>query len=605
MLSFLLFVCLGVDFASSIEFTRRDVGKTSEISWGYNATHVEVQMTYRTQGWVALGLSPNGGMDQSDVLFGYINSTTNEPVVQDRFLTANAETHVITFPLDDQQDWQAISGSRNATHTVIRAVRKQRTCDPKDRPFLDASGFVLFAMSNKLPENPDAKIHRHEIRGKTTLNFLRPEDPPAPDITQEVSKILEFRVDNRTIKGDADYHYFCKMTTLPKFDRKYQSIASQPIINATNMKQIHHILLYMCNPLPAEDDYSKQDFFDCGPSSAAGGTFLMKYCQTVIAVWAMGAPPTSFQPEDVGLPFTTDMSGLKVAMQVHYNNPDRLTFVDDSGMRFLLTDKVRKHDSGSIMTGIFSLDYTLTMPPGLRNFHLSAQCSDQCTASNIPPDGITVFSSFVHMHTRGRSGVARQFRGTEEILPPLGAELNYDFNFQQTRPLLPYRKVLPGDRIIVECNFTTQQETGPIYGGEGTTEEMCLVFLYYYPKIDLNTCGSRFKIKPYLKAIGLDSKELMKQGKFPQMRSDVADQMISMEISKARRALIQNFASPINSFLTKTPWTAKSVNSLLEYYSQFDYLGICNVKNKNPEKTLIMNDKPPKIAPYADPAQTC
>ena len=35
--------------------------------------------------------------------------------------------------------------------------------------------------------------------------------------------------------------------------------------------------------------------------------------------------PTNYFPADVGLPFTPEMSGLKVAMQVHYNNPDRLS----------------------------------------------------------------------------------------------------------------------------------------------------------------------------------------------------------------------------------------------------------------------------------------
>ena len=36
-----------------------------------------------------------------------------------------------------------------------------------------------------------------------------------------------------------------------------------------------------------------------------------------------------------------------------------------------------------------------------------------------------------------------------------------------------------------------------------TAEEMCLVFLDYFPKIDLNQCGASFKLPPYLKAIGL------------------------------------------------------------------------------------------------------
>ena len=53
------------------------------------------------------------------------------------------------------------------------------------------------------------------------------------------------------------------------------------------MRQIHHILLYMCAQMPAE--LASQDFFECGPRSATGNMFIMKYCQTVIGVWAVGA----------------------------------------------------------------------------------------------------------------------------------------------------------------------------------------------------------------------------------------------------------------------------------------------------------------------------
>lgn len=55
--------------------------------------------------------------------------------LQDRFLVAEQLSNV-QLRLDAQQDWQLISGSQNATHTVIRAIRKLQTCDAEDRPFL-------------------------------------------------------------------------------------------------------------------------------------------------------------------------------------------------------------------------------------------------------------------------------------------------------------------------------------------------------------------------------------------------------------------------------------------------------------------------------------
>ena len=54
------------------------------IAWGTNDTHIEIELTYPTKGWLALGLTPNGGMDQSDVLFGYVDDETGDVIVQVR-----------------------------------------------------------------------------------------------------------------------------------------------------------------------------------------------------------------------------------------------------------------------------------------------------------------------------------------------------------------------------------------------------------------------------------------------------------------------------------------------------------------------------------------
>ena len=63
------------------------VGQNPEMQWGTNASHVEVQLSYPTRGWLAMlamGLSPNGGMDQSDVLFAYVDDTNGKVTVRVR-----------------------------------------------------------------------------------------------------------------------------------------------------------------------------------------------------------------------------------------------------------------------------------------------------------------------------------------------------------------------------------------------------------------------------------------------------------------------------------------------------------------------------------------
>lgn len=75
-----LFRCQILDAVSSGPLN----GNKSELCWGFNETHIELQLSMQTKGWISIGLSPTGQMDQSDILFGYVEDATNEVIVQVR-----------------------------------------------------------------------------------------------------------------------------------------------------------------------------------------------------------------------------------------------------------------------------------------------------------------------------------------------------------------------------------------------------------------------------------------------------------------------------------------------------------------------------------------
>ncbi|KAK7083168.1 DBH-like monooxygenase protein 1 [Halocaridina rubra] len=68
--------------------------------------------------------------------------------------------------------------------------------------------------------------------------------------------------------------------------------------------------------------------------------------------------------------------------------------------------------------------------------------------------------------------------------------MNYDFNFQQSRILREEVSLMPGDTFITECGYDSRERNVPTFGGFGTEEEMCLGFLYYYPRGNLVMCPS-------------------------------------------------------------------------------------------------------------------
>ena len=131
---------------------------------------------------------------------------------------------------------------------------------------------------------------------------------------------------------------------------------------------------------------------------------------------------------------------------------------------------------------------------------------------------------------------------------------------------------------------------------------MCLVFLDYFPKIDLNQCGASFKLPPYLKAIGLHttglvqrkiitiradcviillltvsfSSRLMRQGFFPQTGNDFAEKVITPEQLRASRQMIDSLKGPVTGFVEAKTWDAAAVKNMQDFYSEMTYSSVCN-----------------------------
>lgn len=145
-----------------------------DARWGINSTHIEMELTYPTKGWVAFGLSPDGQMDDADFLFGYVNDTTKEVVVQDRHEVEDHHTAHDTMVMDTHHDWMRISGMQNNTHTVIRAVRKLQTCDKKDHPFTLDTQHAVFAMDVRDPSSKTASVPLENAKtGTESIDFSR------------------------------------------------------------------------------------------------------------------------------------------------------------------------------------------------------------------------------------------------------------------------------------------------------------------------------------------------------------------------------------------------------------------------------------------------
>lgn len=62
--------------------------------------------------------------------------------------------------------------------------------------------------------------------------------------------------------------------------------------------------------------------------------------------------------------------------------------------------------------------------------------------------------------------------------------------------------MLQGDALITTCHYNTEDRPNVTLGGFSISDEMCVNYVYYYPKIELEVCKSSISeqnLKSYFK----------------------------------------------------------------------------------------------------------
>jgi hypothetical protein len=188
----------------------------------------------------------------------------------------------------------------------------------------------------------------------------------------------------------------------------------------------------------------------------------------LFAGWAPGAGPT-YLPEGTGVALA---GGRNVILQVHYNLAQGV-FPDRTRVRLRLSDSVDRPGYYAPMA-----DLDLVLPPG----QADAEASRRATL-NLPAP-LTVHGVLPHMHELGRTlRLDLESGGDSTCLVDVD---RWDFHWQNTwwydAPL-----AFPGvDALSIRCGYDTRSRSETVTWGEGTSDEMCLAYLYVTsPALDL------------------------------------------------------------------------------------------------------------------------
>ena len=415
--------------------------------------------------------------------------------------------------IDASQDYRLLSAFENDTHTVVRFSRRWSTCDGDHDWDLGSGDTVrlIWAVSPEDPDSPGGELPYHESRRGAKSVYLK--EPPLremPESREEGAvKAWDLKADNLILPDDDHTHYWCSIFESPELDRKHHMIGFEPIIQKENEAFVHHMVLYECH-FP-RDSAQFRRFRERAESGRGERCYSPNmppewtYClATNTWAWAVGSDGESL-PGHVGVPLGGISGGADFFMlETHYDNPEMVSGIrDSSGLRIFYTDRLRRFDGSMLLLGS-EVNFLQMIPPLQESFASNGRCSAECTRNGIPPSGIRILNGVLHSHLAGRKLKLRHIRGAQE-LPPILRDDHYDFNFQASRAPNPGETlVLPGDELILECEYDTSDRNQPTFGGLSTREEMCLAFILYYPRAPLADCRSLPSLRTVKDALGID-----------------------------------------------------------------------------------------------------
>ena len=336
----------------------------------------------------------------------------------------------------------------------------------------------------------DSAINFGFVRTRLLRPIIKQESPFNVLYHHGTNKFSDIQIvdinTNDTTVPSKETTYWCSMHKIPHdlISNKHHVIGYEAIINGHMSKSlVHHMEIFHCeSPNNLELPYYSGE---CKDSKKPKG---LETCSKVIAAWAMGAGSIIY-PKEAGLPIGGVNFSPYVMLEIHYNNPHVISnAIDSSGIRLLVSPRLRPFDVGILEVGLEYTDKN-SIPPKQPNFPLTGYCVSECTRIGLPRDGIKVFASQLHTHLTGIRVVTRHVRNGIE-LPELNRDDHYSQEFQEIRLLHQPVTILPGDSLITTCTYDTHARKNMTLGGFAISEEMCVNYIHYYPKINLEVCKS-------------------------------------------------------------------------------------------------------------------
>ncbi|KAJ7357612.1 DBH-like monooxygenase protein 1 [Desmophyllum pertusum] len=296
--------------------------------------------------------------------------------------------------------------------------------------------------------------------------------------------------------------YWCTAVNGPNLTSTHHITAFKPIIKAGNEDLVDHYIVYGCH------GFTENDFH--GGVNCLGTekvfTKVFSKCKQIhmIIVWTVGGE-AFYLPQHVGVPIGGNDSPTSFLLQIAYHNPTNIKGrQDSSGVMLYYTDHLRTYEGGVVSVGVDTNDWQI-IPPKQENWISTGYCMHQCnedmfesTSPELPGGGIKIFATLIHIQSTGRAAWTKHVRDGKE-LPEIARLNTYDFKYQDTQILTKTQEVhiQPGDDLIHQCKYDSMKRNKLTKGGFFMQDEMCLDFLFYYPRNIWLVIMSKYLIRTF------------------------------------------------------------------------------------------------------------
>ncbi|CAF3387948.1 unnamed protein product [Rotaria sp. Silwood1] len=346
----------------------------ADLWWTVDEIEQEItfELHIKTLGWVALGISPAGGMKGADIGLGWVDKA-GEVHFQDRYAYGTSR------PVVDNttKDWFALKGREQNGWTAIQFKRFLDTCDTMDVPIKSGTNILIFAYGLDDPDmsQSDGSIYYHDKRRGSRILPLQSYGNPSPEEKFAGLDSFEFRLKDYVVPSN-DTTYHCKIYKAPtSFSQRRHAIAHKTLIDPNNRDLVHHLLLYECNPTAVFDDNNLPDGL-CDEIMPK----IAQCASNIASGWAVGGDDIVEFPEIGGYPVGGDFEIKYYMVQMHYDNPKLTPYRrDNSGIRFYLGKELRQYDIGYLTFGADSSYAAIAIPPETDRFIIDSYCPAEAT----------------------------------------------------------------------------------------------------------------------------------------------------------------------------------------------------------------------------------